>query len=137
MSDPNSTVHAGVAVLYGNSILLGKRIETHFGQKVDFGGYWSIFAGAMDQNEDTKVGAVRELFEETGIVASPKDLCFIKSIPQDNNFFYVYYYKVNELIIPKLNFEHTQSGWFDIFQLDSFTDKIDMKLMNLIKKHAY
>ena len=137
MSNPNNCDHAGVAVLYGNSILLGKRIEVHFGQKVDFGGYWSIFAGAMDQNEDIKVGAVRELFEETGIIASPKDLCFIKSIPQNNKFFHVYYYKVDELIIPKLNFEHTQSGWFDIFQLDSFTDKIDMKLMNLIKRHAY
>ena len=137
MSNPDNCDHAGVAVLYGNSILLGKRIETHFGQKIDFGGYWSIFAGAMDRNEDTKVGAARELFEETGITALPKDLYFIKSIPQNNKFFHVYYYKVDELIIPKLNFEHTQSGWFNIFQLDSFTDKIDMKLMNLIKRHAY
>lgn len=137
MSNTNNTDYAGVAVLYGNSILLGKRIEVHFGQKVDFGGYWSIFAGAMDRNEDIKVGAARELFEETGIVVLPKDLCFAQSIPQNNKFFHVYYYKVDELIIPKLNFEHTQSGWFDIFQLDSFTDKIDMKLMNLIKKHAY
>ena len=137
MSNSVGYNHAGVAVLYKNSILLGKRIETHFGQKVDFGGYWSIFAGAIERNEDTKAGAVRELFEETGIIAPPKDLCFIKSIPQNKKFFHVYYYKVDELIIPKLNFEHTQSGWFNIFQLDSFTDKIDIKLINLIKKHAY
>lgn len=137
MSNTNTTDSAGVAVLYENSILLGKRIETHFGQKVDFGGYWSIFAGAIDKDEDVKSAAARELFEETGIRAPIQDLCFIKSISQNKNSFHVYFYKINELIIPKLNFEHTQSGWFDIFKLESFSDKIDMKLMNLIKKHAY
>lgn len=137
MSNLNSIDSAGVAVLYENSILLGKRIETHFGEKVDFGGYWSIFAGAIDRGEDVQEAAVRELFEETGIKALPQDLCFIKSLPQNKNSFHVYYYKINELIIPKLNFEHTQSGWFDIFKLESFSDKIDMKLINLIKKHAY
>jgi len=136
VSSSNVCDYAGVAVLHGRSILLSKRIETHFGEKVSFGGYWSIFAGALDPNEDHKTCAVRELFEESGIVSPIEDLHFLKSIPQKKSLFHVYYYKVEELVIPKLNFEHTESGWFDIDSLDIFTDKIDLKLMNLIKNHV-
>ena len=129
--------HAGVAVLCGDSVLLAKRIETYLGEKVSFGGYWSIFAGALNANEGIKEGAARELLEESGIVSPIKDLQFIGSIDNKQSLLHVHCYSIEEIVIPKLNFEHTEFGWFKISLLDSFTNKIDLKLINLIKKHVH
>lgn len=45
-------------------ILLLKRANTGW-----FDGCWSVPAGRLDQGESASVGARRELFEETGVVA--------------------------------------------------------------------
>jgi len=133
----NKRVSSGVAILFGDSILLCKRIELYYGTKVPFGGYWSIFGGGMDKNETPKETAKRELFEESKINVDIKDIHFIKTLDQYNSIFHVHYYKSKELLIPKLNFEHTQYGWYNIFSLDTFTEKLDKKLINLIIRHAY
>ena len=56
---------ACVAVLNGNKILMGKRKDN---QK------WTTPGGHMDPGETPVQGAVRELFEESGIKANPEDL---------------------------------------------------------------
>ena len=61
----NKKLSSGLAILCGESILLCKRIEAYYGYKVPFGGYWSIFGGAIEKNESPKQAAKRELFEES------------------------------------------------------------------------
>lgn len=56
---------ACVAVVNGDKILMGKRRDN---------GKWTNPGGHMDPGEKPLDGAVRELFEETGIKADPKDL---------------------------------------------------------------
>lgn len=130
---------AGVAVLYGYSILLAKRCKNCpiTGVEVSFPEYWSIFAGAMDPEECPKDCAVRELFEETEISIKPEDINFISTKENAHGVLHVYCFNSDKLILPKLNFEHTQFGWFNINRLHSFTDKIDLQLMQLIVDHIH
>lgn len=142
MGEPAKVVSkysAGVAILYGSSILLAKRCEVCniTGKKVSFPGYWSIFAGAMDQGESSKECASRELFEETQISIDPNDLEFISTKKNAHGVLDIYSFDADTLLVPKLNFEHTQFGWFNINELDSFTDKIDLELIQLIIDHKY
>lgn len=126
---------AGVAILCGSSILLAKRIEVCplLKKPITFGGYWSIFAGSMDKNESPCICACRELKEETQISLETSDIDFICSYKNPHGLLHLYCHKSDSLLIPKLNFEHTQFGWFDINSLDSFTDKIDLDLIKVIQ----
>jgi 8-oxo-dGTP pyrophosphatase MutT (NUDIX family) len=134
-----SKYSAGVAILYGSSILLAKRCEfcNITGKKVSFPGYWSIFAGAMDKGESPTECASRELFEETKISVNPNDLNFLSTKENSHGLLHIYSFDTDQLLIPELNFEHTQFGWFNINELDSFTDKIDIELMQLIIDNKY
>jgi 8-oxo-dGTP pyrophosphatase MutT (NUDIX family) len=130
---------AGVAILYGSSILLAKRCKVCpiTGAEVPFPEYWSIFAGAMNPKECPKDCAVRELFEETEILIQPEDIEFISTKKNTNSVLHIYCFSSDKLILPKLNFEHTQFGWFNVNELDSFTDKIDLELIQLIIDHIH
>ena len=130
---------AGVAVVHGSSILLAKRIETcpFFKKPITFGGYWSIFSGAMDENESPSICACRELKEETQIDLSISEIEFICSYKNPHSLLHLYCHRSKELLVPKLNFEHTQFGWFDLNTLDSFTEKIDLNLMKVISDFVY
>ena len=130
---------AGVAVVHGSSILLAKRIEVCpvFKKPITFGGYWSIFLGAMDENESPSICACRELKEETQIDISVSEIQFICSYKNPHGLLHLYCHRSDELIVPKLNFEHTQFGWFDLNTLDSFTEKIDLDLMKVISNFVY
>ncbi len=62
---------AGVAVVKDGEVLMVKRgIEPDKGQ-------WSLPAGFLEHDEEPKVGAARELEEETGVRAGPDDLEFL------------------------------------------------------------
>lgn len=134
-----SKLSAGVAILYGSSILLAKRCTVCgvTGREVSFPGYWSIFAGAMDEGESPIECASRELFEETKIAVDPNDLNFVSTKKNTHGLLHIYSFDADKLLIPELNFEHTQFGWFNINELDSFTDKIDLELIQLIIDHKY
>ena len=124
---------SGVAVVFGNSILLAKRVTHWQGVPVSYGGYWSIFGGSIEENETPKECACRELYEESEIKSSPEDLVFIKSFVEDGNRFHFHILKVDELVFPKLNEEHTASGWYRADLLKSFTEKIDQKIIECIE----
>jgi 8-oxo-dGTP pyrophosphatase MutT (NUDIX family) len=126
-------IAAGVIVLHKNSVLLAKRAETYKGKPVPFGGYWSIFTGALDK-EDLSIlhTAQRELQEETQITVSLKDLDYTATIDNPGCTLNIYAYESSELIFPILDDEHTEFGWFSIEALKTFTEKIDQKVLECI-----
>ena len=128
---------AGVAVLYGNSILLAKRIEFWGEEKapVPYGGYWSIFGGEIEEGENPMMCAVRELEEEAQIKISITDLKFIKKIIDHDVEFVFYVTEVPSLINPVLNEEHSEFGWFSIDALNNFQEDIDPKIVECILLH--
>ena len=124
---------AAVAVIYGDLILLGKRCTHYKGEEVAFGGYWSVFSGTLEEGEGPIACAARELFEETQIRAPVYLLNFIKTFFDNDLEFTLYSYEVDELVVPVLDFEHTEHGWFKIDSLENFTEKIDSKIVECIE----
>ena len=119
--------HAGVAVFANNNILLAKRIEFYKGQLIPYAGYWSVFCGLVEDGESLEDAAERELFEESELTIE-KPLSPIGSLDQLTLFATEF----DDLVYPKLNFEHTECGWFNLKVLNSFPYKIDEKIVRLI-----
>ena len=119
--------------MYDNCILLAKRIHSWKGEPVPFGGYWSVFAGTIEDNENALSCAVRELKEEAQITAPSESLEYIKTFKADRGDFVLYIYEADRLIIPTLNEEHTEYGWFKINSLRTLTEKIDPKIIECIE----
>lgn len=128
---------ASIGIIYKNSILLGKRANTCYinGHIIPLAGYWSIFGGSLDEGETFQSGAIRELFEETKITVDTHQLidgCTIKSKFLRLKIFFV---EFDQMPTPELNPEHTEYGWFDIDQLDSFPYDITKDLVKCVKKY--
>tara|TARA_R110001583_G_scaffold8965_17_gene42370 strand:+ start:440 stop:865 length:426 start_codon:yes stop_codon:yes gene_type:complete len=132
---PVNKYAAGVAVLFQNSILLAKRVESWNGKPVPYGGYWSIFGGTIEEGENPMMCAVRELEEESQIKISITDLKFIKKIIDHDVEFVFYVTEVPSLINPVLNEEHSEFGWFAIDALNNFQEDIDPKIVECILLH--
>ena len=126
---------SGVAVLFQNSILLAKRVESWNGKPVPYGGYWSIFGGTIEEGENPMMCAVRELEEESQIKISITDLKFIKKIIDHDVEFVFYVAEIPNLINPVLNEEHSEFGWFSIDALNNFQEDIDPKIVECILLH--
>ena len=126
---------AAVAVFYKGSILLGKRIEVYKGEPVTFGGYWSIFGGALEAGESAREAATRELCEETQICISSESVAFVASLPRPHGFFSIYAYESPHFLSPILDFEHTECGWFAVDSLKTFSEKIDFELVRCILEY--
>jgi ADP-ribose pyrophosphatase YjhB (NUDIX family) len=108
---------AAVCIFYNGTICLGKRtLKCQLtGEPISFAGYWSPFGGTVEEGENPMVAAVRELEEETGIKIKISDLTYMCELDNDDSFTYILYaYHVSELLFPKLNFEHTESGYFTV-----------------------
>lgn len=124
---------SGVVVFYQNFlVLLGKRAKVCYltGQAIPYGGYWSIFAGSLEKNENSRDCAQRELFEETKINVKPSALNFYNTIKTENLNFYIYSLHIKEIPKITINQEHSSYGWFG---LNSLPDKIDPKISEVIK----
>ena len=91
------TKAAGVGLVYGNSILLGKRIYKWKGKPVEFGGHWSIFGGAIEPNETEAECAIRELYEETGIKIDKHQLIPSKKIEHDRSSFTIFFARTHSM----------------------------------------
>lgn len=127
-------IAAGVIVTYQDSVLLAKRAVTYKGQPVPFGGYWSIFTGAVDATDPSVAHtAQRELEEETEIIAPLDEIVYVKTIQNPFCTLNIYGYQAPTLVTPKLDYEHTEHGWFSIPPLDFFPEKIDPKVLECIK----
>jgi len=119
----------------GNSVVLAKRIKLWEGQPVPFGGYWSPFAGAVEEGEDPLTAAIREIKEESQLSFETTDLKYIKTINREDSEMILYYIedKKSEQIV--LNEEHTAVGSFLIEHvLDLPTEyRIDNQLFTVFK----
>lgn len=49
-------------------------LKTHFDPEVGLPARWLVPGGGIDAGEDTRTAALRELYEETGLVVKPEDL---------------------------------------------------------------
>ncbi len=126
---------AGVLVTCKNSVVLSKRIKTYKGEEVPYGGYWSPFAGVIEQGEDSRDAAIRELKEESGIKADKKDLIFLENLNAPDRFFTLYILEFEEF--PKITLceEHTDLGYFRIDCLHELPSdyKLDNQIINSLQ----
>ena len=126
---------AGVGLLYQDLVLLAKRVDTWQGQPIQYGGYWSIFAGSREEGESFFNAAIRELYEETKIQVNIPDLKHVQPIIEDNLRLELYMCRLDNLISPTLNAEeHTEYGWFKVDELDNFPYNICPHIVSRIKK---
>lgn len=126
----------------GRSVILSKRIEQWEGESVPFGGYFSPFAGAVEQDENPLVAAVREVKEESGLDFEITDLKYIKTVQREDSELILYYIEDKKQDEIKLNEEHTESGIFLISELLNLPSefKLDEEIIKIfqdfIEKHG-
>lgn len=102
-------VGAGALIEKADRILLVRRAQE------PFPGAWSLPSGYVEADEDPRVAAAREVFEETGFTASigdAFDTFFYDDDPRGNGIFLVYYGVVlnGEL---RLGEENDALEWFE------------------------
>jgi 8-oxo-dGTP pyrophosphatase MutT (NUDIX family) len=133
-SASDSAPYVGTAIVYQGLVLLGKRILVcpHTGEKVKFGGFWSVFAGAVEKNESHYLAAHREVLEETGFDLDKSRFEYVALIRGMR----LYIYQSPELIFPKIDYEHTESGWFKIENLRISPSPVDKALAKAIQAHT-
>ena len=101
---------AGVLIQYRDKFLLCKR--GYFGTALD--GFWAPPAGAIDEGERPQVAAIRELYEEAGILLDKEQLSLISKEKRidKRGLFYLYYHDSPVLRHLSLNFEHDGYAYF-------------------------
>ena len=107
---------------------------------------WSLPAGKIEKNENSKDAAVREFKEETDIDLERKNLEFVGLLPRisrDNSkikgYMYVYEYFTEVPLIPDLENaqdgeEHSKCGYFAIDELPSPLGNQLRKLISIVLK---
>tara|TARA_R110000824_G_scaffold182512_8_gene363464 strand:- start:477 stop:860 length:384 start_codon:yes stop_codon:yes gene_type:complete len=120
---------SGVLVKFGNSVLLCKRSKM-----CNFARHWSVPAGGIEERETPEGAARRELFEETRIEAKGLSLLAetegLGSAERGPEPFFVYLYETEELLLPILDFEHTEYGYF---RKEDLPEPMCENIINLIK----
>jgi len=124
---------AGVVLISGELVILAKRIFFWEGIPVRYGGYWSPFAGAIEENETPKEAAQRELFEESGVKLPLESFKFQKVIHKDRPF-HLFLAEVESIPKITLDEEHTELGTFRIDLLHTI-DPIDKEVVKCIKNY--
>ena len=131
----NAKRYVGVIVKCGDKFLICKRNDELLGQ-----GEWSIPAGKIEHEEEIKISARREFFEETAININNFELEFAGIIPRYTRdgskmkgLMYTYIINVDKELIPDLEeaidgSEHTDCGYFTL------NDMKNMKINTFLYK---
>jgi 8-oxo-dGTP diphosphatase len=128
-------IASGIGIIYKDLILLARRVELWEGKPIPLGGYWSIFAGSIDEGESLQECAIRELYEESKIKVSHNQLIDGGIITNSKLRFKIFFAELDYQPSPVLNEEHTEYGWFDINTLDQFPYDIQKDLINCVKSY--
>jgi len=86
-------------------------------------GKWHIPKGHIQKGEEPLLGAIREFTEETQIALNgvPE---LANTYKKDNGGkFYLYIVKGNQKVVPRINHEHSDWGYFDIDNLPTPINK--------------
>jgi 8-oxo-dGTP pyrophosphatase MutT (NUDIX family) len=128
----SSAKNTGVILRFNDLIVLAKRIEVcpFSNKKVNFGGYWSPFCGAVEEGETHEEAAVREVLEETGLVIDKNKLKILSRIRD----LALFEYSLDKLEDIQLDYEHTESGYFRIEYINTLPTPMDEEIIQIIKK---
>ncbi len=106
-----STRASVIIVEYNNEILLLKRNSKMFYNQ------WGLPGGKIDPGEEKIEAAVRELYEETGIIAKDSDLIYVGEKKSMTGFtVYIYWLKLKEKQHVILSGEHNAFMWVRNFK---------------------
>lgn len=65
----NAHINVNLILKKGEQVLLSKRMNTGY-----FDGYWGVISGHIERGESASQAAIREAYEETGIVIHPESI---------------------------------------------------------------
>ena len=129
----NSTSNAaGVLIQHKEKFLLCKR--GYFNGVLD--GYWAIPGGTIDEGETAIMAAIRELYEEAGILLKNHELKFLAQYPtaSGGGTFYIYHYITPVLRHISLNFEHDGYAYFAVPELPrKLCNNLKSQMLSLTK----
>ena len=107
----------GCLCLFDNTLLLLRRNEGK-----SYPRHWGIPSGKKREHETRTNAAIRELFEETGLIRSSHNLTYLKTyhiINEDMSFLYSMY-SCNLSTLPDIKInkeEHNDFGWYKLDEL--------------------
>ena len=106
---------AGILIQYRHKFLLCKR--GYFGTALD--GFWAPPAGAIDTGEAPINAAIRELYEEGGLLLRSDELLLLNKERRSDNkgWFYLYHHTSPVLRHLTLNLEHEGYAYFTATEL--------------------
>jgi 8-oxo-dGTP pyrophosphatase MutT (NUDIX family) len=125
---------AGICLVSKSLVLLCRRIEFFNGKSVELGGYWSPFAGSIEEGESPKECAIRELKEESGVVIDSDKVVFQKIIKRKKGRVHFHFFIAELDSFPEieLDYEHTEFGVFKIDCLETL-NPVDSKVIKSLK----
>ena len=132
---PSPCRAAGVLLFHEACVVLAKRCLQYRGRPVPFPGYWSPFAGAIEEGESPLVAAVRELKEETQLEVELVDLAYITTIDGPARSLVLYAHELPSPFQPVLDEEHTEYGYFKINDLHAGPFPLDGEIRRAISRY--
>ncbi len=99
--------------------------------------YWNIPGGGIKRKENPEQGAIRELYEETGIKIDSVDYLlgtYISSDEGKHDTIYFYIKRVEQELSTQNDIEIGNSGWFHFDQLpDGTTSRTKMRIQEYLE----
>lgn len=136
MSDSRHTFKCAAYIIprRGNEVLLSLRKNTGY-----MDGYYSLVAGHVEVNEVIEEGAIREAFEEAGVVITAEQLTFVflqhrQSAEAIDEYIDVFF-EISEWQGEFTNMEPEKCGGLDWFDIDALPENTIPDIADILKKY--